>query len=520
MAIELVKENIEYEQLLGENTADTVVQEEYIIPDTQPDVLKILMVDAKPSILNTEVMQDKVYLEGQVEFDVVYLGKTEDSTEICGVSYSAKFSNYVEIEGAAHKMISDTDYYVEHIDCNAVNERKIAVEGIIKLKSEVYSKNELEIVKDITGLGDVQFLRNPTSIDKVAGNTSVDLVAKSHLQVPMENPQVGNILKYDVNIHKKQVKLLEGKISIEAFAEINVLYKGKDTADVFHLSDDVLLSQEVELEGVNSNMNVFGEFTVDATECNIKEDDLGENRNIDIEALVKANVKVQSKENVDVIQDAYSPDLNLKIEKKDYEFNLVYGHANTENIVKENLEIKEENAVPIEVILAVGKVSITDKKLVEDKLSVEGIINVSVIYKTNDEKNNLSSLNEDIPFSSTVDIPGAKIEMSSIAKGDLDSLEASIEANTIAIKAIVSVRGRVNYNSNKDFLINIVPLEGEKPKKKASVTIYTTQTGDTLWKIAKVYFTTVESIVNINGIENSDYVLPGQKLIIPGRAVI
>lgn len=520
MAIELVKENIEYEQLLGENTADTVVQEEYIIPDTQPDVLKVLMVDAKPSITNTEVMQDKVYIEGQVQFDVIYLGKTEENTEICGVSYSAKFSNYVEVEGAAHKMDSNTDYDVEHINCNTVNERKISVEGIIKLRSEVYSKNELEIVKDVTGLGDVQFLRNPTSIDKVANNTSVDLVAKSHLQVPMENPQIGNILKYDVNIHKKQLKILEGKVGIEAFAQINVLYKGKDTADVFSLSDDVPLTQEIEVENVNSTMNAYGEFTVDATECNIKEDDLGENRNIDIEALVKSNIKIQSRENIDVIQDAYSPDLNLKIEKKDYEFNLVHGQGNTENIVKENLEIKEENVVPTEVILVTGKVSVTDKKLLEDKLLIEGIINVSVIYKINSENDNLSALNEDIPFTSTVDIPGAKIDMNSIAKVDLDNLEASIEANTIAIKAIVSVYGRVNYNSSKDFLINIIPLEGEKPKKKASVTIYTTQTGDTLWKIAKVYFTTVESIVDINAIENTDYVLPGQKLIIPGRAVI
>lgn len=520
MAIELVKENIQYEQLLGENTADTVVQEEYIIPDTQPDVLKILMVDAKPSILNTEVMQDKVYLEGQVEFDVVYLGKIEDGAEICGVSYSAKFSNYVEIEGAAHKMIANTGFYVEHINCNAVNERKISVEVIIKLKSEVYSENDLEIVKDVTGLGDVQFLKNQTSIDKVVGNKSVDLVAKSHLQVPMENPQVANILKYDVNVHKKQVKVLEGKLELEAFAQINVLYKGKDNGEIFNLSDDVLLSQEVELEGVNPTMNAFGEFTVDATECNIKEDDLGENRNIDVEALVKANVKVQSKENVDVIQDAYSPDLNLKIEKKDYEFNQVYDKGTTENIVKENLEIKEENAVPTEVILVVGKVSITDKKLVEDKLSVEGIVNTSVIYKTNDEKNPVSSLNEDIPFSCAVDIPGAKIEMSSIAKGNLENIEASIEANTIAIKAIVSVSGRVNHSSNKGFLVNVVPIEGEKPKKKASVTIYTTQAGDTLWKIAKVYFTTVESIVNINNLENTEYIAPGQKLIIPGRAAI
>ena len=38
--VELIKENIEYEQLLGENFSDTVIKGEYLIPDTHPDVEK------------------------------------------------------------------------------------------------------------------------------------------------------------------------------------------------------------------------------------------------------------------------------------------------------------------------------------------------------------------------------------------------------------------------------------------------------------------------------------------------
>lgn len=56
------------------------------------------------------------------------------------------------------------------------------------------------------------------------------------------------------------------------------------------------------------------------------------------------------------------------------------------------------------------------------------------------------------------------------------------------------------------------------PKKKSSVTIYVVQNGDTLWKIAKRYFTTVDNLIKINNIENPDIIKPGEKLIIPGRA--
>ena len=75
MDMELVKENIECEQLLGENFCDTVLKAEYVIPDTHPDVSEILVLDAKPSITSKEIMQDKIFIEGQVEYNLIYLAK-------------------------------------------------------------------------------------------------------------------------------------------------------------------------------------------------------------------------------------------------------------------------------------------------------------------------------------------------------------------------------------------------------------------------------------------------------------
>src|SRR5471030_765477 len=98
MAIELVKENIEYEQLLGENTADNVIKAEYVIPDTLPDVREILVLDANPNITSIEVMQDKVYIEGQILYNILYLSK-EERNEVFSVNYVGKFTNYIEVSG-------------------------------------------------------------------------------------------------------------------------------------------------------------------------------------------------------------------------------------------------------------------------------------------------------------------------------------------------------------------------------------------------------------------------------------
>lgn len=518
--MELVKESIQYEQLLGESTVDTVIRSEFVIPDTHPDVSEILMIDSKPLIVSKEVIQDKVYLEGQIESNVLYLANVEGKNEVFSVTYTKGFKNYLEVPGATHEMRCEAYSYVEHMECGIANERKITVEGIIQLKGEVYKNYRFDIVKDLEDYQDIQLLKNPVSVDKILGTVNGDMIAKSHMQVEMSKPQIQNILKCDANVHKKTVKLMDGKAQVDAFVHFKVLYKAKDSRDLFCLEDDVFVTKEFPIEGANSFMNAFGVLEVEGVEFDVREDDLGENRIADIEALIKCNVKVMNKTDVDMIEDAYSPTVMLEMEKKDFELNVNHGNTTVEAITKDNLDVNPAYGRPTEMIMNTGKASITDKKLVEDKVLIEGVLNVKALYRTDNEDNYVGMVDEEIPFTATVDIPGAKIDMQGNAKVTLESLDTAVEGNTIGVKAVVSVDVRVDYKTHKEFLVGMKPLEGEVPSKKASVTIYVVQTGDTLWKIAKKYFTTIEDLVKVNELENSNVLKVGEKLIIPGNAAI
>lgn len=51
-------------------------------------------------------------------------------------------------------------------------------------------------------------------------------------------------------------------------------------------------------------------------------------------------------------------------------------------------------------------------------------------------------------------------------------------------------------------------------------TVYTVQSGDTMWAIAQKYGTDYKTIADYNGVENPSMIYPGQKLKIPGTGVI
>lgn len=516
MSLELVKENIEYEQILGENTADNVIKGEYVIPDTHPDVSNIIMLDAKPSVVSSEIIQDKIYVEGQIVYDVLYTAKSE----LFSVSYIGKFSNYIEISGAANKMLSEIECNIEHISCSAMNERKIAIEGIVKTSVKLSRSNSFEIVKDIKEDKDVQILKQTAIVDKLAGESKIPLIGKAHITIPLEKPEINSILKLDASLHKREVKTSEGKVQASTFMLVDVFYKGNTEKELEFVSEDIFVNGEVEIIGVNSLMNASGNFNITNIDYNLKDDDLGEKRVLDIEVNINVDIKVMTKENLPVIEDLYSSEILINIVKQEYALNIVHGTSSFDNIVKENIQPRHEIYKPKEIILSKGKVTLSDKKLVENKILLEAILSVNVLYKTSDEDNLVDAVEEEIPFSCSAEIPGTKIHMNSEVKLFLESLEGSIEAGTIAIKAVVNAEAKVNYEIKKEFIVNVEAIEGEKPVKKSSISIYCVQTGDTLWKIAKRFCTTSESLMKTNMIQDSDNINIGQKLIIPGRSIM
>ncbi|HEY8890950.1 MAG TPA: SPOCS domain-containing protein [Clostridium sp.] len=520
MDINLIRENIEYEQLLGENTVDTVVKEEFVIPDTHPDVRKILMLDVKALIVSKEIIENKVYVEGQLQYNVLYITKDQERSDVENVIYSSKFSNTVDIEGAMPEMLCDTECFVEHMECRIVNERKICLEGILNSKCEVYKNFSFQIVKDIEAVKDVQYLKNPTSIDKVTRNFTGELIGKANIKIPMEKPEIAKIIKHDVNIHKKEVKLYDGKIQINAYAFINMIYKGKDSRELTYIEHEVMLNKELDFADVNPYMDNYTDFKVDAVQFDIKEDDLGEKRVIDVEFMIKTNTRAMHKEEVDMIEDVYSPTTKLEMDKKDYGLNVMQGQLLTETLVKGDIELAKDMAKPTKIIMSNATVCITDKKIIEDKVIVDGIMNVTVLYRSDDEEKYLSAVSEEIPFTCGADILGTKINMSSLCKVALENINVDIEAGNIAVRAVVKVYVRVNYMVQKKFLVDVYPVEGELPKKKASITIYVVQPSDTLWKIAKKYNTTIQEITRVNQIEEPNIIKVSQKLIIPGRIII
>ena len=111
--IDVIKENIQFEQLLRECDTTNMLNEEYLIPDTHPDVEKVLMIEAKPNISSKEILADKVIIEGTVDYNLLYLAK-EENTVVSSVNYSQKFNSSLNLEEDEHRVLCEVECRVEN----------------------------------------------------------------------------------------------------------------------------------------------------------------------------------------------------------------------------------------------------------------------------------------------------------------------------------------------------------------------------------------------------------------------
>lgn len=516
--IDVIKENVQLEQLADENKESEMINEEYLIPDTHPDVYEVLMVEAKPIVLSKDMSGSKLNVEGRIDYNVLYLAR-EEGMVVCSVNYSQKFSNQIELEEAEHKTVCEVDCRVEHIEAKIINERKVAINGILNLNFEVYKGKEVQMIKDIECEDGVEVLKKSEVINKTDLNDTLDIVGKSVLRVSMDKPQVSRILKSEIVLQKKEIKLGEDKAYCGCYSKIRILYCGNEGKEIHYLEDSVYISKELMIPEMKQDLAISAEFDLVSKDINVEEDDLGEARIVNIEFMAECKVKVFSKENIDVIMDAYSPKVPVQIEKEEVEMGMLHGVYNSDIVVKDNIYIKEDDMKPEYIVAASGNIIITDKQVSKDKLNIEGYIKVCAVYKTSDEEKYLSKVEGDIPFGATIEAKDADEKMKILAKACLEDLDLGVEANTIAVKANVVMNCKVLYNVKKELVSDIKEVEGEELKKKASLTIYVIGKGDTLWNLAKKYMTTMSEIMELNEMEDGEKLVSGEKILIPGRAV-
>lgn len=547
MGVTLTKELVRVDQVVGEAKTQTIVEGTLTVPNGKPDIERIISVDA---ILNTDSLETnildahigKVIVEGNINVNVMYVGRVAQQTQpVHFFEDDVKFSFFVKIPGITKDMDVRVRARIEHIqfDFDPNNPREMKVRIIVQFIVKVTQRVEIEIVIDATGPADLQVLRRTLRIEDVIGEARAQNIVKSDLTVPDVKPAIEEIIKVDGRVvdSETQMKIIDNKIIIEGVLEVGILYvadvpEGQLQQPVHFFEGRIPFTQFVEIPGAREGMSKLVRVEVEHIRGRRKDD-----RTVGIDAILKIRAKVFETKVLQVIIDVFSPSEELEVIKRHLRVDQVIGHDENEIVVKDTLDVPTPKP-DIEQIYRVNcRAVVREARIIDGKVIVEGDLIIEVLYVADvpegQPQQPLHFVERRVEFTTFVEIPGATDDMMLDFEVLVEHCSASVVPNNprrFDVRAVLALIAKVTETVELDIVVDVIEPEEEeeeeeeekkeekkeeKGEQKPSMTIYIVQRGDTLWKIAKRYNVTIDSIVRANNIANPDSIVPGQQLVIP-----
>ena len=236
-----------------------------------------------------------------------------------------------------------------------------------------------------------------------------------------------------------------------------------------------------------------------------------EDHTVSVEIEVEMFCRVFGNKEISLIQDMYSPSRNLKISQN--KVNTMVNMQNTKDMINIREKVKLENGEYSKICDVFSEAIITEKNVLKDMVRYSGELKLKfILLNDNEMSTRMQEIN--VPFSFSKEIEGIDRESEVEYELAKSYQEFTKDNNDVTVKVDLDVRIS-SYNIAETYVIGDVQETEDGEENPYSMVIYFVKPGDSLWKIAKKYKSTVEDIARINGIENTEKISIGAQLFIP-----
>jgi hypothetical protein len=309
-----------------------------------------------------------------------------------------------------------------------------------------------------------------------------------------------------------------GKANVTGEVIITTIYRG-DTDDsiIEFIESEIPFSGTIEIPSARDEMFAEAELTIFEYTPSIGSDQDGEARVIELDVHINAAVKVSSQVSLEYLKDAYCINKTLDIKKTSIKYPRVICRNRNQTNLKDIIMVDEALPDIMQVFSVIGKPQVDDVRILDDKVLAEGHIQVSILYVAKDDDVPLCSYSTVLPFSQTIETKGSQQHMECKLNTAIEHVAFNmLSAKEVEVRLLISFNASITDEREAKMIteIDFADMDRAVLDLMPTMTIYIVQRGDTLWKIAKQYNTSIDELLCVNEMDMGDEVVVGQRLLI------
>lgn len=514
--MKIEKKTVQSGILKMEKNVQITVDEDMNVPDTKPDVEKIVESRGEVHLDELEVLTDRIRIRGTFLVRILYIS-AEKGREISCMEHEFLLEEFMNVEGAQSTDTAKVTVDLEDLTVSVINSRKCGVRSVLFFHIHISETKFVDCTVGVEKKHMVQCLYESVPMTEVVMYKKDIQRIRTDVSLPAGKPNIREILWYSIQLRDVDVRMMEEKLQIRGELFLFLLYRSEDLQDSVQYYDwEVPFTKE--LECGDSRENLIGNIAVNLGnhQTSVKPDADGESRNVEADAVLELDLKAYREFQMPVLKDMYANNRKLRLKTRPVEFENLTFQNNAKTKISHRISAEGNPYKLLQVLNVEGSIRIEDFRFEEQGIHTEGLIFCKVLYIAGDDGAPVQSKEVVIPFEYLVETqqsyPADRCEIRGVVEQlggyvvDGDQLEIRVTAG-IYVTGFVHVRMEMIDDAED------LPREEEDISRIPSITGYLVKTGDSLWEIAKRYGTTIEKIRQYNE-EVSDPPEPGRTLFL------
>lgn len=506
MDFNMEKQGINRSEIVYEGSVEQPVDCDVTLPDYCPDIMRILRCTITPGIASAGASGDRVTSEGTAVVRIIYVS---DSGKISCYEQTVPFSKSVNVSGLSENVCVRAVASTQYCNCRAVNQRRADIHGCIAISFMVTAVKKQEILCGVKG-GGVQLKKKNMKVSDTICRLEKMFVLNEVKELDEDSPAVMRILNTRACARVSEVKAITNKILLKGEVWAKITYCTED-GGVCCVEHTMPISQIIEAEGIDENSNNCVHLDVCSFEVVPKADSASEMKLMDITARVSAFVTASCEKELETVCDAYSTEYEADCEKQMMSLETLAGSFSDICLCRGTIEAPEA----VSEIIDVWCTGVTEKAfIVSGKVKISGSLSVCVLYQSADSQPCMAEKTLDYEYERDVSMSGANGRCEPwVYPGEC--VASGGGSGKIEIKAEINISAEL-YEVNEDRIISSIAVDESKARQNtaAALTIYYSEQGESVWNIARRYNTTVEAVMNENGLD-SETIGSRRMLLIP-----
>ena len=512
--MELKKESIRALRVKSKASSQVTFDEDYNVPDIKPDVGRMIQSKGDVAMEEVRLSDGRAFLRGSLNVDLLYVG--EEEGKIYSLSAKLPMEEIINLEGIAGGDKMCLKWEIEDLSLYVIHSRKLNIKAIVTFYAVVDEPAEIRIPASV-GDESISVRKKKVRLMSLHVHKKDTMRVKEDIQLVSNRPNIRELLWHTIESRGIDLRPEDNVVKVKGELAVFVLYVGDDEGNPLQwLEYSLPFGGEVECPDCREELIPNIEVSMIHQGIDVKPDSDGEERIFQADVVLELDMKMYKEEEHDLVLDVYTPFKECVLHGKKEILDSLLVRNSSKCRLTDRVEVKETQGKVLQICHSMGRVKIDKSAIVEDGILVEGIVLLKVLYIIGNDDMPFYYMETIIPFTHVAEARGITKDCTYFLRTDMEQLSTTmVDSNELEVKATVGINVLV-LNSREEMIIEKVeeqPLDRNKIQNMPGITVYMTAAGDTMWDIAKRFYTTVDEICRINELEGEE-VKPGQPLLL------